>query len=160
MNSYECDGCGEAENCDLFCAAKTECGEPKFCLISGDDCEWSSVKEKVVNKISADKMEQLRKSISPVVQVCVAEISVLQAEVNTFAAWRKQLEDQAKRDNSVVKFEKARAERFQTEIEQLKGKISTAVNELSYIESILDCGSPAKARERVISLMETLEKTD
>lgn len=41
---WRCDGCGEAENCDLHCIVELWAGEPAVCPISGDEVEWYQVK--------------------------------------------------------------------------------------------------------------------
>jgi hypothetical protein len=46
MAKWQCDACGEAEDCEASCIVEVWAGEPACCPMSSDDCEWYLVKEK------------------------------------------------------------------------------------------------------------------
>ncbi len=55
---WQCDACGEAENCDASCVVEVYACEPEICPISGDDCEWRPYTEKVC-KWKYDEIEEI-----------------------------------------------------------------------------------------------------
>ncbi len=46
MAKWQCDACGEAENCEASCVIEVWAGEPVCCPSTSDDCEWYLVEDK------------------------------------------------------------------------------------------------------------------
>lgn len=47
MAKWQCDACGEAEDTDVSCVVEMWAGEPKYCPLTGEECEWYLVKDKL-----------------------------------------------------------------------------------------------------------------
>ena len=46
MAKWKCYACGEAENCDVSCTIEMRAGEPECCPLTGEDCEWTLIRDK------------------------------------------------------------------------------------------------------------------
>ena len=41
MSKYECNACPEAEGCYDPCVLILYYGEPEFCPLTGEECDWT-----------------------------------------------------------------------------------------------------------------------
>ena len=104
--------------------------------------------------------EAYTKDLEELTRIACDRLDKAEAEIKTFAEWRSGLEKLAKSDNAVVKTERAKADQFQDEVQELKHRIKELESFLQQLLWIAEKKPTDDSEDTTVKLAERFLKEE